>query len=184
MANFASFGKKRYNKLYDESLKLFSEDIKQTILFKNLKALIDDSRVPISKKTLSLKNLDLEVIDFKLEDLKNKKIILLDFWYSNCAPCLAQMPEYIPLYEKYKDLGFEIISISVDRTNKIEDWKNIIKEKNFDWIHYLDENRIDASNLNIFSYPTTFLIDDKGNVLEKNIKKDKLKKVLNERLNR
>tara|TARA_R110002124_G_C8931680_1_gene512071 strand:+ start:932 stop:2068 length:1137 start_codon:yes stop_codon:yes gene_type:complete len=178
MVNYLPNRNKRYNKLYDESLHLFSDDIKKTELFKRLKRAIDDSKDSISNKLLSLKNLDLEAIEFRLSDIKDKEYILLDFWYSNCAPCLAQMPNYIPLYQKYKDMGFEIVSISVDKTNKIQDWKDVIKERNFDWIHYLDENRHETDKLNILSFPTTFLIDNKGSVVEKNITIKKLRNLL------
>lgn len=178
MVNYLPSGNKRYNKLYDESLDLFSDDIKKTELFKRLKTAITDTKYSISNKLLSLKNLDLENIEFRLSDVKNKEYILLDFWYSNCAPCLAEMPNYIPLYQKYKDMGFEIISISVDKTNKIQDWKDTIKKRNFDWIHYLDENREQADRLNIFSFPTTFLIDSKGSIVEKNITSEKLESFL------
>jgi len=180
MVNYFPFGNERYNKLYDESLHLFSEDIKNTELFQKLRRAIDDTKKsPISNKLMTLKNLDLEVVNFRLSDIKNKEYILLDFWFSNCAPCLAQMPTYIPLYQKYQDMGFEIVSISVDKTNKIQDWKDVIKERNFDWIHYLDENRHETDKLNIISFPTTFLIDNKGVVVEKDITYKKLEKILN-----
>lgn len=179
MVNYLPFGNERYNQLYDESLHLFSEDIKTTELFKKLRRAIDDTKKsPISNKLMTLKNLDLEPINFRLSDIKDKEYILLDFWFSNCGPCLAQMPNYIPLYQKYKDRGFEIVSISVDKTNKIQDWKDVINEKNFDWIHYLDENRHEADQLNILSFPTTFLIDNKGVVVEKDITLKKLTNLL------
>lgn len=182
MINYFPHRDKAYNKLYGKSLGLFSNEIKKTDLFQKFKTAIADSKKTISNKLLSLKNIDLETIEFKLTDIKDKKYILLDFWYSNCAPCLSEMPNYIPLYQKYKNIGFEIVSISVDKTNKIQDWKDTIKERDFDWIHYLDENRKEADKLNIFSFPTTFLIDDEGTVIEKNITYEKLKSFLDIKL--
>lgn len=179
MVNYITNGNERYNKIYDESLHLFSEDIKRTGLFNKLKSYIEDTKKNlISNKLLSLKSLDLKPVDFKLNAIKNKEYILLDFWFSNCAPCLAQMPNYIPLYQKYKDMGFEIVSISTDKTNKIQDWKDVIQERNFNWIHYLDENRVESDKLYITSFPTTFLIDKEGSIIEKNITLEKLRKVL------
>lgn len=180
MVNYFPHANERYNKLYDESLHLFSEDIKKTELFKKLKRAIKDTKtVSISNKLIPLKNLDLEPINFKLSEIRNKEYILLDFWFSNCGPCLAQMPTYIPLYKKYKDMGFEIISISVDKTNRIQDWKDVIQKRKFDWVHYLDENGNEADKLNILSFPTTFLIDNKGAVVEKDITSKKLEGILN-----
>jgi thiol-disulfide isomerase/thioredoxin len=183
MVNYFPHSNKRYNKMYDESLHLFSEDIKKTEMFKKLKSAIEDTKkVSISNKLMPLKNLDLEPVNFRLSDIKNKEYILLDFWFSNCSPCLAQMPAYIPLYKKYKDMGFEIISISVDDTNKIQDWKDVIQERNFDWVHYLDENGNETGKLNILSFPTTFLIDKQGAVLEKNISSKNLEEILNAKI--
>ncbi|WP_370390008.1 TlpA family protein disulfide reductase [uncultured Winogradskyella sp.] len=182
MVNYVAMGNNRYNQLYDESLHLFSDEIKKTRLYKNLALFIKDTREnTISDKLLKLKNLELKPVDLRISDFKHNGYILLDFWYSNCAPCLAEMPEYIPLYEKYKDKGFEIVSISVDKTDRIPNWKQVIEEKNFGWTHYLDENRREAHKLYILAYPTTFLIDSDGKVVEKDISIEKLSRLLETR---
>jgi thiol-disulfide isomerase/thioredoxin len=64
---------------------------------------------------------------FKLSSI-NKKLILLDFWSSDCAPCRAEHPRLAELYKKYAEKGFEIISISLDDV-KGEWTKAIIKDK-------------------------------------------------------
>jgi thiol-disulfide isomerase/thioredoxin len=183
MVNYIDNREKRYNKLYDGSLHLFSDDIKKTGLFKSLKDAIEYTKEnAISNTLMKLKNFDLETVSFKVSDMKNKEYILIDFWYSNCGPCLIEMPKYIPLYQKYKDRGFEIVSISKDKTNKIKDWKDTIKNRNFNWVHYLDENGVETAKQNITAFPTTFLIDDKGEVLKYNISSQELKIFLNESL--
>jgi len=183
MVNYIDNRENRYNKLYDESLHLFSDDIKKTGLFKRLKEAIEYTKEnAISNTLMTLKSLDLETVSFKVSDLKNKEYILIDFWYSNCGPCLVEMPKYIPLYQKYKDRGFEIVSISKDKTNRIKDWKDTIKKRNFNWVHYLDENGVETAKQNITAFPTTFLIDDKGEVLKYNINSEELEIFLNESL--
>lgn len=49
-----------------------------------------------------------------LSDFKGKKVVLIDFWATTCDPCLAEMPELVELYEKKKDLGFEVLAIATD----------------------------------------------------------------------
>jgi alkyl hydroperoxide reductase subunit AhpC len=78
-------------------------------------------------------------------------------------------------------MDFEIVSISKDKTNKIQDWKDTIKKRNFNWVHYLDENGIETAELHITSWPTTFLIDSNGAIIEKNITPEKLEKILYEK---
>ena len=62
---------------------------------------------------LSLTMKDMNGADFKLADLKGK-VILVNFWASWCAPCLAEIPEFIKVREAYHEQGFEIIGISTD----------------------------------------------------------------------
>jgi len=183
IANYFSRGSQQYNKLYDESMPLFSNEIKKTDLFKNIEASLKEGRgFSFQNIELPLKNIGLADIQFKLSSLNNRKYILIDFWFSNCGPCLLEMPKYIPIYEKYKDVGFEIVSISIDKTSKIEDWKTIINEKGFNWIHYLDENGVESKKMNINSFPTTFLVNNEGEIIENNITSEKLKSILSLKL--
>lgn len=69
---------------------------------------------------------------FRLSSVK-KKLILLDFWSSDCASCRRKHPKLADLYRKYATKGFEIVSISFDDTK--EDWiKAIIKDK-MSWVN-------------------------------------------------
>lgn len=70
--------------------------------------------------------------NFKLSSI-NKKLILLDFWSSDCVPCRRKHPRLAELYKKYADKGFEIISVSLDDNKK--DWKNAIIKDNMVWIN-------------------------------------------------
>lgn len=58
---------------------------------------------------------DMNDAEFKLSSLKGK-VVLVNFWASWCAPCLAEIPEFIKVREEYHDKGFEIVGISTDDT--------------------------------------------------------------------
>ena len=70
--------------------------------------------------------------NFQLSSL-NKKLILLDFWSSDCAPCRRKHPKLAELYKKYSEKGFEIISVSFDDNDN--DWKKAIQKDNMKWIN-------------------------------------------------
>ena len=69
---------------------------------------------------------------FKLSSV-TKKLIMLDFWSSDCASCRRKHPKLADLYKKYADKGFEIISVSFDDTK--EEWLKAIAKDNMNWIN-------------------------------------------------
>lgn len=97
--------------------------------------------------------------DVKFSSLKGK-VVLIDFWASWCGPCRRANKHLKKLYEKYKDNGFEIFSISVDDSKSA--WKKAIREDKTGWLHVLDEKNL-ANAWRIQYIPTTFLIDKEGN---------------------
>ena len=60
----------------------------------------------------------------RLSSLKGK-VVLLDFWASWCGPCRKNNPHVVEMYNKYKDKGFTVYSVSLDgideRTKATED---------------------------------------------------------------
>ncbi len=49
-----------------------------------------------------------------LSDYEGDKVVLVDFWATNCEPCKAEMPEIVKLYEDKKDEGLEVLAVSID----------------------------------------------------------------------
>jgi len=110
---------------------------------------------------------------------KGKKYVLVDFWASWCAPCRKEIPNLKALYEKYAAKGFEIVSISIDSDKKA--WEKALEEEQLPWPNYLDDGSA-AKACNVRAVPTMYLLDEKGSVLEENIRGEALAQKLAELL--
>jgi glutathione peroxidase-family protein len=114
-------------------------------------------------------------LDFSLPDLRGDsvrlssmkgKVFLLDFWASWCVPCRFSNKQLVKLYTKYKENGFEILSVSLDENQK--DWKKAVNKDKITWLQINDNggwNAVSAMKWNINSIPASFLIDKTGNVV-------------------
>ena len=122
---------------------------------------------------------------YALSDLRGQ-VVLLDFWASWCRPCRAENPNVVKVYNKYKDDGFTIYSVSLDgmdprRTanltpeqlakgneNQKQRWINAIAQDNLTWPYHVSELRkwdSDAGRAyGVTGIPKTFLIDREGKI--------------------
>lgn len=100
-----------------------------------------------------------------LSSLKGK-MVLLDFWASWCGPCRATNKKLVKLYPKYKDKGFEILSVSID--DNLKDWKKALEKDKIKWLGVIDKGgwyAPTAMKYRIDAIPTSFLLDKNGRVV-------------------
>ena len=120
----------------------------------------------------------------KLSPQKFKgKVLLLDFWATWCAPCRQEMPNVIKVYDRYKDRGFEIVGISLDRDRASFD--KYIDKNNMDWPQFYDgkfwQNEV-ATLYGVKSIPATYLIDKRGKIRYKSLRGSQLESAVKELL--
>jgi len=108
--------------------------------------------------------------ELKLSDYKGK-IVLIDFWASWCGPCRRENPNVVRVYNKFKDKGFEIFGVSLDKSK--DKWIAAIKKDKLTWPHVSDLKgwgSKHAKDYGVTGIPQTFLIDKEGRIIAKNLK--------------
>ncbi|BAO54882.1 disulfide oxidoreductase related to ResA [Nonlabens marinus S1-08] len=104
------------------------------------------------------------------ESLKGK-VVVLNFWFIGCAPCIEEMPVLNQLVDKYKGKDVVFLAITYNKKSELEEFLN---KKQFDY-QIIPENTAIASEYKIMAYPDHIIIDKKSVIQYKgNLNKDRL----------
>lgn len=116
----------------------------------------------------------------KLSDLRGK-YVLIDFWAAWCKPCRQENPNVVRLYSQYKDKGFEVFGVSLDRTK--EDWIKAIADDQLTWTHVSDLKYFNSAAAELYkidAIPATYMIDPDGKIIAKDLRGPSLESKLAE----
>jgi len=143
-------------------------------------------KIDIAKKTA----IGQFALDFTQNDTLDKpialrslrgKYLLVDFWASWCGPCRAENPNLVNTFNKYKEKGFQVLGVSLDRPGAKERWLQAIHDDHLTWTHVSDLqfwNNAVAKAYGIQAIPQNLLLDPTGKIIAKNLKGEDLDKKL------
>ena len=160
-------------KSYFEGL---DKDVKETKSGKKIKTALDSmSAIVIGKPA---PNFSAPSPEGKTISLKESlgKVTIIDFWASWCGPCRAENPNVVALYNEFHPQGLNIIGVSLDKD--AAKWKEAIAKDGLIWPHVSNlkfwEDPI-AKQYNVQSIPATFILDEKGNIVAKDLRGEELR---------
>jgi thiol-disulfide isomerase/thioredoxin len=110
----------------------------------------------------SLKTFDGQEIT--LSQLKGK-VVLLDFWATWCGPCKESIPHLIQLYKTYRESGFELVGINLDKGD-VEVVRRFIMSMDIPYPVVTAPEEV-VRSYRVTGIPATFLIDKEGKIRER-----------------
>ena len=132
-----------------------------------------ESAAKLAKGVKSPEFVNYENIDgtrTSLSDLKGK-YVYIDVWATWCGPCKAEIPSLKALEEEFHGKNIEFVSISVDKENAYETWRNMVADKELKGIQLYADKNFGSDFIieyGIDAIPRFILIDPDGNIVDAN----------------
>lgn len=162
-----------------------SPELKSTRVGKKLLGRINElSQISVGGKApdFSAPNPEGKIISLK-ESLG--KVTIIDFWASWCAPCRMENPNMVALYNEFYEKGLNILGVSLDSEAQKEQWIEAIATDKLVWTQVSNlkfwQDPI-AKQYDVKVIPATFILDEKGVIVAKNLKGEELRKKVAELL--
>lgn len=184
LQSFAMINPKSDFEFLDETISKMVEKYPDFKEVQTLQAQLEEMRVLAVGQPapeISLPNPEGNLVN--LSDLRGK-YVLIDFWAAWCRPCREENPNVVRLYNEYKDQGFEVFGVSLDRTK--EAWVKAIEDDALTWTHVSDLKYFNSEAASIYqinAIPATYMLDPEGKIIAKDLRgtslENKLKEIFN-----
>ena len=119
----------------------------------------------------AFEGMDLDGNPVTNELFKNNSVTVVNFWFSGCAPCIAELGELNALNETLEEKGGAVIGINADTIggdeSMIAEAKSILEKKGamYQNIYFPVDSEAGQLTYSIMAFPTTVVVDRSGNVV-------------------
>jgi len=127
--------------------------------------------VSLTTSAVNAKEVDGQAPDFvlksndgqniRLSELRGE-VVLINFWATWCGPCRQEMPLLDDLHQRYKDMGFTVLGVNVEK--KSDKAKAMLAENPVSFPVLFDSNSDVSKLYNVDAMPTTVMVDRDGNM--------------------
>jgi peroxiredoxin len=163
--------------------KKYTNEFSNSVYAKELLAALPPAAPEVGEMAPDIKLQDRDGNVLPLSSLKGK-VVLLDFWASWCGPCRHENPNVVKAYDKFKDKGFTIYSVSLD--NNRDAWLKAIEKDKLSWNSHVSDLKgwksAGAALYQVRGIPATFLIGKDGKIVARNLRGARLEEKLTELL--
>jgi len=104
---------------------------------------------------------DLDHREIRLSSYRGK-VVLLNFWATWCAPCLAEMPRFVEWQQKYGGRGLQMIGVSMD--DEEAPVRAAYRKLRLNYPVVMGDEKLGELYGGVFGLPLTFLIDQTGRI--------------------
>lgn len=150
---------------------------------------LDENNEEVTSFFGSFKTKDLHGNSVDCTVFSNYDFTIVNIWGTFCKPCIDEMPELQKLYEELKEKNINMIGLCADvnkDTNK-DIASSIVQQKGVKFVSIIPDEVIqDFLSNNIQAFPTTFIMNNKGEIVGKEIvgarSYEEYKKIINDTL--
>ena len=125
--------------------------------------MVEDAKKEVKKmKGKAFPDFELTSIDGEVFSSSNTKgkIVLFNFWFTRCTPCIMEIPELNEMVEEFKSDQVVFIAPTFDTEEMVQ---KFLKKRAFEYEMVSDVKDFCRGN-NIYSYPTHFIIGRDGTI--------------------
>lgn len=94
------------------------------------------------------------------------KALIVNFWASWCGPCDLEAPDLVKLYDHYQGM-LDLYAVNAANYDKIRNAREFVQEKGFKFPVLIDGKGEAGNAYKVFAYPTSFIIDRNGKIVER-----------------